>query len=200
MVIATCEKNNLKQLKIGVVLEFEDDSVKWIKQLRDSIDESYKFMPLEITLSGSSGIGHIEKDQPFELICSELYRVLGDLPKTNVSFKNKLGSFPSTEIFFLQPQNQDFFVTLNKKLAESEIKFSKTPFPYLAHCTVYNGNFCEKHLTKDLESTRKERRKSLEATEIKEAVCVLRCASVYQYNIEDETNPIIQKLFEIPFK
>ena len=106
----------------------------WVISLRQKVDPALLHMPVEITLSGSSGVGTLIEGQNFDRIKNLLVDSFANTLPFEFSFRG-ITTFPKTEIYYLDP-DPDIFRSMHAKLAESDLEFKESPFPYSPHCSV----------------------------------------------------------------
>ena len=194
------EVGNARKPRICIVAEFDHDTTEWIKGLRRGCDPVYDFMPVEVTLAGSSGVGAVVNGQPFGVVVDELQRIFSNVSQHTVRFQEDIGRFPNTEIFFMKPEKPDFFEDIHEALKNSKIRFEESPFPYVAHCTLYNGSYCENFFCpEDLKCRQRVARARVKATTIDSSRSgVVERISLYDCDLTDHDAPLLRKLFEIP--
>ncbi len=118
-----------------IVLEIPSPMADYIRNFRAKFDTARAFMPAEITVTGSSGIGHIEPGQNVSAAAEEMNRIAREFSPFYVAF-DKVERFPNTDIYFLSVKDASPFEKLQKAFAESGIRFLPSPFPYRPHCTL----------------------------------------------------------------
>ena len=118
-----------------------------VRDIRKKFDPERADLNIEISLSGSSGLGYIAPNQPFDIICHQLTDICSKLKPFWCSF-DKIKKFPNTEIFYLSLKHKKPFFNAIKILQESNISFLSNPFVYEPHCTLTLPTI------RDLEETR----------------------------------------------
>jgi len=119
-----------------VVLEIPEPMATKIRRFRRLFDKSRAKLPIEITLTGSCGLGLISKGQDFDGIFALVDKVAAAEPPFDVAFEDKVESFNSSDTFYLGFRNTEPFKRLHKAMAESGIHFDPSPYPYTPHCTI----------------------------------------------------------------
>jgi 2'-5' RNA ligase len=117
-----------------IVAELPEAIADWVKSVRQELEPGIAHMPCEITLAGSSGVGHLKIGQNLE----EIERILSELLEYRLPFEARflrVGSFPNTEIFFLEPA-REVFDELHLLIANGALEFEANPFPFNPHCTL----------------------------------------------------------------
>lgn len=101
-------------------------------------DEFMLSLPVEITISGSSGVGPLEYDQELE----EVFQQVNRIAQCNSPFPARFGEvlrFPGTDIFVFTLQDEAPFIQLHKQLVQSALHFQPSPYPFKPHCTIRRG-------------------------------------------------------------
>ena len=132
-----------------IVLNAPAPIAQAVKALRRRFDPERSEMPVEVTLTGSNGLGVLNPDQSPDTVYDIFDRIVAESSPIKVKF-GPMRSFPDTNIFFLEVTPLDEICDLHKKFAASAIQFQPSPFPFEPHCTVkLRGNISEKN-TRDL--------------------------------------------------
>jgi hypothetical protein len=92
-------------------------------------------LPVEITLTGSSGIGVFDAMQD-EMMAFALLNVIAAETEPLQATFGKVFRFPSTDIFVLTLTDERPFHVLHERIVSSGIRFLASPFPYTPHCTL----------------------------------------------------------------
>lgn len=92
-------------------------------------------LPVEITLTGSSGIGVFDATQDEKMAFSLLDTIAAETEPLQATF-GKVLRFPSTDIFVLTLTDERPFRVLHERIVSSGIRFLASPFPYTPHCTL----------------------------------------------------------------
>lgn len=92
-------------------------------------------LPVEITLTGSSGIGVLDQNQNPQHVYDEINNIATRIKPVKTSFGSVI-RFPNTDIFVFSLTDEDLVTNLHNELKLSPIKFHNNPFPYKPHCTI----------------------------------------------------------------
>jgi 2'-5' RNA ligase len=92
-------------------------------------------LPVEITLTGSAGVGVLDIAQDPVVAFTRLNEIASETAPIEASF-GKVHRFENTDIFVLTLVDEEPFHTLHKKIANSGLSFKDSPFPYKPHCTL----------------------------------------------------------------
>jgi 2'-5' RNA ligase len=117
-----------------VVAELPEPIAAWVKSVRQELEPAIAHFPAEITLAGSSGVGHLKLGQNLK----DIERTLFELLEHRLPFEARflrVNHFPNTEIFFLEPAREPFD-ELHGLIVEGGLKFEASPFPFNPHCTL----------------------------------------------------------------
>jgi 2'-5' RNA ligase len=115
-----------------------------IQNIRNKYDQFTCKLPVEITVIGSSGIGPISKDEPDNKIKNEFRAAMSGMNAFNFIFQ-EIDYFPNTPIFYLKPNNREYFDELHNNFKKMNLKFMNNKFPYNPHCTLS----CNPNLSKE---------------------------------------------------
>ena len=107
----------------------------FIRRIREKFDPPRAFLPAEITLTGSSGLGHVAPGQTLDSVAAEMDRIAASFAPFSASFDN-VERFPGTDIYFLNVKDPAPFEELHRAFAASSIVFLPSPYPYRPHCTL----------------------------------------------------------------
>jgi 2'-5' RNA ligase superfamily len=117
-----------------IVAELPEAIAAWVTSVRRDLEPAIAHMPCEITLAGSSGAGPLKIGQRLE----EIERILSEVLEPRLPFEARflrVGNFPNTEIFFLEPAREPFD-ELHSLIAKSSLEFEANPFPFNPHCSL----------------------------------------------------------------
>jgi 2'-5' RNA ligase superfamily len=117
-----------------IVAELPEKIAAWVTSVRQELEPGIAHMPAEITLAGSSGVGHLKVGQTLE----EVERILSKLLEQRLPFEARffrINHFPNTEIFFLEPA-REVFDELHKLIVNSALEFEANSFPFNPHCSL----------------------------------------------------------------
>lgn len=118
-----------------IVLEIPSPMAEKIRAMRAKFDAPRATMAAEITLSGSSGLGHIVYGQKISDVTAEIDKIASHFASFETSF-DSVERFPGTEIYFMTLANQQPFINLNNALKNTAIAFDVNHYPYRPHCTL----------------------------------------------------------------
>jgi hypothetical protein len=128
-----------------IIAELTGETKHFVMQCRTKFNPERLSWPVDITLTGSSGIGVIKAGQSLEKVIAVLSPLLENNSLTAVPV-HSLESFPDTGIFYLKPRQTEL-VKLHNKIIQSDIIFEESDFPFTAHCTLC----CREKATKEID-------------------------------------------------
>ena len=119
-----------------IVLDVPSPIKEQVMKIRNAHRDVFRIsLPVEITLTGSSGVGSFEVDQNPEDVFTLLNKITEQTPPIHASF-DEIHRFPDTDIFVLTLEDETPFITLHNRIINSGIRFQPNPFPYKPHCTL----------------------------------------------------------------
>ena len=113
---------------------------EWTEQIlsvRRNLDTWRAALPVEVTITGSAGVGTFDEEQNQEIA----FRVINTLASEVAPIKAKFLSikrFPKSGIFYFEPANSQPFINLQNRIVATELKFKPSSFSYIPHCTIAN--------------------------------------------------------------
>lgn len=118
-----------------IVVNVPSPVAELIKDIRRRFDPQRSEDVVEISLSGSCGLGFIIPGQKPETVFAILDRLAAGLRPFPVRF-NAVRRFDHSHIYYLAPKNPEPFISIHQLLRHSGIQFAENPFPYHPHCTL----------------------------------------------------------------
>ncbi|MDA3797947.1 MAG: 2'-5' RNA ligase family protein [Kiritimatiellae bacterium] len=92
-------------------------------------------LPIDLTLTGSSGVGPIPVGTDLALIKDQIDQIANQFTPFEVIF-NECKIFSNTSIAYLSPSDRTIFDRIHESLKQSSIPFLPSEFEYTPHCTV----------------------------------------------------------------
>jgi 2'-5' RNA ligase len=123
-------------LKTYLVLEMPTQ--EWCKKIikfREKFEPWRSNLPVEITLTGSSGVGIFSEDQDLAQAFQRIDDLAQSLNRMRIQF-SKVNSFPDSNLFFYEPLNKEVLSQLQRQILETGIQFEKSLYPFSPHCTI----------------------------------------------------------------
>jgi len=111
-----------------------------IVNLRKKYDQLLAKLPVEITVSGSSGTGPIKAGQNVKIIIDAVDNIVDQISSFEFNFI-KMNQFPCTNIFYLEPEQRNNFDKIHHLLESINIEHHPIQYPYNPHCSIHStGN------------------------------------------------------------
>ena len=118
-----------------IVLDLPPAIAGDVAALRRQADPNFPPLPVEITLTGSSGVGPLEREQSRDAVFASLDGLAAQTCVFQTAFC-AIARFEGSPILYLRPENAIPFRALHESLRKSAIRFAPSPFPYTPHCTI----------------------------------------------------------------
>jgi len=126
-----------------IVLHVPSPAADMVTGMRRRFDPVRADMAVEISVTGSCGVGSIAPGQDPEMIFNEVDRVAAEIEPFEASFL-RICRFRNTGIYYFSLSDHERFENLHRRLAESQVKFLPNPWPYEPHCTLkLRGNMTD---------------------------------------------------------
>ena len=119
-----------------ICLDFPKEIAKKIRKIRLNLEPTIAWKPIVITLAGSSGCGHISNEQDI----LEANKILAELSKELLPISlqfSKINSFPKTDIYFFEFEDESLINKFHNQIKNCGIKFLDSEYPFKAHCTIH---------------------------------------------------------------
>ena len=107
-----------------------------IRQIRQILDTQIAWKPVVITIAGSSGCGHISDEQDIFKANEIIKNLVKNISPFNLEF-SIINSFPGTDIFYFEFENDKVLNQIHNKVKNCGINFFENKFPFKAHCTIH---------------------------------------------------------------
>ena len=118
-----------------VVLDMPPSVERHVRDIRRAYGSARQYLPAEITVAGSSGVGIFDPEQD----AAEALRVVAEIARATAPFAMQLGAvdrFPETDIFYWPIRDPTPVVAVHERLRDSGLRFTDSPFPFSPHLTV----------------------------------------------------------------
>lgn len=115
---------------------------EWTEQIlsiRRRFDAWRAALPVEVTITGSAGVGTFDERQSQE----SAFRVIDTLASEVASIGTKflsINRFPNSGVFYFEPADSQPFINLQNRIAATGLKFKPSSLSYIPHCTIANLN------------------------------------------------------------
>jgi len=118
-----------------IVLNVPSPAAEVIREIRRQFDPARADMSVEITLAGSGGLGTVLEGQSPETVFAAIDRIAAATEPFTVHF-GEITRFADSGACYYTVLPAEPFIEMQEMLAESPIRFSPCPFPYIPHCTL----------------------------------------------------------------
>ena len=118
-----------------IVFDVSGSVADEVREIRKKLDPERANLNIEISISGSSGLGYVAPEQPLDIICHQLTEVCKRIVPFWCNF-NDIKNFNNTNIYYFTIKNKQPFFDAIDILKSSNIKFLPTPYEYEPHCTL----------------------------------------------------------------
>jgi len=125
----------LPALPTYIVADVPEPVAGMVRALRGRFDSARAAMPVEATITGSSGLGSVSPGQDLDAIFRVVDSIAAAHAPFDASFK-ALERFSGADIYYFTFSRPAPFKRLHRAFASSSIKFEPSPFPYKPHCTL----------------------------------------------------------------
>ena len=118
-----------------IVFDIEGAMAEEVKKLRKKFDPERSSLHVEISLSGSCGLGAISSNQNPQEVFAAIDKISLSIPPFFNQF-DEVKRFSNTGIYYLTLQNLAPFKHSYELLKKSPIKFDECRYPFEPHCTI----------------------------------------------------------------
>lgn len=118
-----------------VVLDMPPSVEQHVRDIRRAYGSARQYLPAEITVAGSSGVGIFDPEQDAE----DALRVVAGIARATAPFPMELGAverFPDSSVFYWPIRDPAPVVAVHERLRDSGLRFTENPFPFSPHLTV----------------------------------------------------------------
>lgn len=157
-----------------VVLNIPSPAADIVKDVRHRFNPKRAEYPVEVSVSGSNGVGSIIPGQDTGRIFDMIDTIAAGLKPFRTSFR-EVKCFPGSNIFYFTMNNEAEFLKIHSLVASSGIKFTPNQFPYEPHCTICLNS-----------ALSNKQRKELLNMKVPDVEFVINTISVYELNSADD--------------
>ena len=121
-----------------IVFDIEGAMKEKIQLLRKKYDPQRASLHVEISLSGSCGLGAINSQEDPQKVFKTIDKISTQITPFYNSFK-EIKNFKDTGIYYFSVKNKQPFIKSYELLKNSGIKFNPCFYPFEPHCTIKLG-------------------------------------------------------------
>jgi len=118
-----------------VVADMPPELVHHVGSIRQRYGSARQFLPVEVTIAGSSGVGVFATDQDAEVALD----AVGDIATSTGAFSLELTGvqrFEGSGVFYYGIKDVARLVRLHERVAGSGLRFKPSPFLFSPHLTI----------------------------------------------------------------
>jgi 2'-5' RNA ligase len=121
---------------VYIVLDLQGEAADAVMAVRRRFSYDYLgALPVEITITGSGGVGS-PKDREHP---ERLFEALDAVASSTRPIAGRFGPahrFPDSDVFVFLMEDPEPMVVLHRMITESSIAFDDSPFDFVPHCTL----------------------------------------------------------------
>ncbi|MDD3119002.1 MAG: 2'-5' RNA ligase family protein [Victivallales bacterium] len=126
-----------------IVLHVPPPAAEMVRNLRRRYDPVRAELAVEISITGSCGLGGIIAGQEPDAVFAEIDRVAAATAPFEAEFA-RIRRFHNTGIYYFAVADPENFIALHRRLSCTAIRFQPNHWPYEPHCTLkLRGNMTE---------------------------------------------------------
>lgn len=118
-----------------VVLDMPPHVEQHVRHIRKAYGSARQFLPVEITVAGSSGVGVFDETQDPDEALRTVERIARETKSFSMSF-TRVTRFPESGVFYYEIADTAPLVAVHERLAASGMRFKPNPFPFSPHLTI----------------------------------------------------------------
>lgn len=118
-----------------VVLDMPPHVEQHVRRIRRAYGSARQFLPVEITVAGSSGVGVFDETQDPDEALRTVERIARDTKSFPMTF-TRVARFPESGVFYYEIADPAPLVTLHARIIASGLRFKPNPFPFSPHLTI----------------------------------------------------------------
>lgn len=118
-----------------VVADVPASLAQLVSGIRHQYGSARQFLPVEITLAGSSGVGVFAADQDADEALQTVGRIAADAAPFTFQLAG-VERFPNSGVFYYAIGDTAPLVALHQALVTSGLRFRPSPFPFSPHLTI----------------------------------------------------------------
>ena len=135
--LSLCERMNFTDDTYIVLDVPPSEWTEHILSVRRRLDAWRAALPVEVTITGSAGVGTFHEDQDQEAA----FRIVDILASEVAPIKTKflaIKRFANSGVFYFEPADSQPFINLQNRIMATGLKFKPSSLSYIPHCTIVN--------------------------------------------------------------
>ena len=118
-----------------VVLDMPPHVVQHVRGIRKAYGSARQFLPVEITVAGSSGVGIFDVTQDADEALQTLERLAGGIAPFLMEF-TAVTRFPKSGVFYYDIKDPAPLFAIHERIKTSRLQFKPNAFPFSPHLTI----------------------------------------------------------------
>lgn len=118
-----------------ICLDVPEPQASQVMAVRQRHCERLHSFPVELTITGSSGVGAIRSQLDADDVEARLRKFCSETPAIEAQFGGVV-RFPGTDIFCLSLADPMPFEAMHDGLKHTGVRFEPSRFPFFPHCTL----------------------------------------------------------------
>ena len=132
-----------------VVVDLPPHVVQQVRGIRKAYGSARQFLPVEITVAGSSGVGIFDATQDADEALRTLERLAGEIAPFPMELTG-VTRFPGTGVFYYDIKDTAPLFAIHERIKASGLQFQPSPFPFSPHLTIDTFDEASDDLVKEL--------------------------------------------------
>jgi 2'-5' RNA ligase len=120
-----------------------------VRAIRRRYGSARQYLPVEVTLTGSSGVGVFAPEQDPEAALRAVQAIAESTAPFPMAF-TAVERFPASDVFYYAIQDAAPLFGLHERLRASGLHFKESPFPFSPHLTVDVFEEADERLAREL--------------------------------------------------
>jgi hypothetical protein len=118
-----------------VVVDMPPEIERHVRDIRRRYESARQFLPVEITVAGSSGVGVFAPDQDAAAALEILSGIASSTGAFPIEFA-EVRRFPDSGVFYFGIKDTARLERLHERLVHSALAFKPSPYPFSPHLTI----------------------------------------------------------------
>src|SRR6185503_18998593 len=118
-----------------VVIDMPLEVERHVRQIRQRYGSARQFLPVEVTIAGSSGVGVFAAEQDAEAALDIVNGIAASTGAFAVEFQD-VRRFPGSSVFYFALKDANRVILLHERLVRAGLLFNASPYPFSPHLTI----------------------------------------------------------------